>query len=93
MRRVVLLRVLAVLGLAAGLAALPAHAAIIDFQLSADDYAKLKIDGSDIALVDTYPGGGRSSFRGSDAGIARHRIVVRQSMGLELAVSMVEESH
>lgn len=57
MRRVVLLRVLAVLGLAAGLAALPAHAAIIDFQLSADDYAKLKIDGSDIALVDTYPGG------------------------------------
>jgi hypothetical protein len=35
--------------------------AVINFLLSADDYAKLTIDGSSVALVDTYSGGSASA--------------------------------
>lgn len=46
-----------VLGVTAGLGATTAHGAIVDFRISADDYAKLAINGVQVALVDALPGG------------------------------------
>jgi len=54
MRRIL---ILLVLGVAVGLAGTTAHGALIDFWVSADDYAKLTINGVEVALVDTSPGG------------------------------------
>jgi hypothetical protein len=45
-----------------------ARAEVVSLKISADDYAKLTIDGVEVALVDAYPGGADSVFLDLDPG-------------------------